>query len=207
VKERVRVGAVIGLLILALVAVIFGYKRYHVHAAPHLAAASIPKHPRILSSDAVEALLAGNFQLVYEVDRVPDAVRKSFENFVDWPTLEAWAAQQGVKVEAAIAAEKSKLQKHPHPPLNMADPGQEMSSDDLTQGLPIRRLILCGFSSSAGFVLYQQAGYVSTVQLAVFDFGRSSAWGGWIKTYDTRSLDDMRNVMKLQRYRPWDQLD
>jgi hypothetical protein len=185
--------------------VILGYKRHHVHPAPHLAAAPIPKHPGILSSNAVEALLDGNFQLAYEVDQIPDEVRKSFENFVDWPMIEAWAAQEGMKVEAAVEKEKSKLQKHPHPPLDMADPGQEMSSDDLTQGFPTRRLLLCGFSRSAGFLLYQQGGFVSTLQLVVFDFGRSRAWGGRIENYDTRSLEDMRNVMKLRRYRAWDQ--
>jgi len=196
-----------GFLILGSVLSIVGYRRSQVQTIPHLEAAPVPKHPEFLSHDKVESLLTGNFQTVRRVGQIPDTVRESFQNFVDWPQIEGLAAQEGVKVEAIVEDLNHRREKYPRPPLDMADPEQELGSDDLTQGLPRRRLILCGFSGSAGFVLYAQGGFVDTIQLTVFDFEHSGAWGGQIKDYKVYTVNEIRNVMKLRNYRDWNQRD
>jgi len=53
----------------------------------------------MLSDNEVAGLLMQRFQLASKVDQIPDAVRESFDNFVDWPWVEQWAAQEGMKVE------------------------------------------------------------------------------------------------------------
>ena len=90
------------------------------------------------------------------------------------------------------------------PPLRMADPGQRMDEDAIEEGVPNRRLVLCGVSKTAALVFYEQGGYVGTQRIAVFRFEPSvGASGALLDGFDARTLDDIRNAIHRRRYQPF----
>jgi len=153
----------------------------------------VSKPQRILADDEIEALIAQRFQLVYKVQEIPDVVKDSFANFVDWG------------VEGTLSKPETKAQweatKRQLPSLRMADPGQRMNEDVLEPGVPNRRLVLCAFSDTSALVLYEQGGYVGTERLVIFRFGQNpGSWEAVLKDYETKSLDGIRDAWHRRRY-------
>jgi hypothetical protein len=179
-KLRIWILAFFALLVFAKVALyVVGKLPYASRSTaliPHLETAPVPENAHVLADSEVETVLEQKFELVFKVRKIPDAVIESFNNFVDG------------KVE-------------PLSPLRMADPQERMSTDDLTEGRPNRRLVLCAFSTAAGLVLYEQGGYVTTRRLVVFDFGKNpGAWGANLNAYTANTLEAIREAVRQHQY-------
>ena len=153
----------------------------------------VSKPPRTLTEAEIAALIAQRFQLVYKVQQIPNVVKDSFTNFVDWG------------VEGTLSKPETKAQweatKRQLPPLRMADPGQRMNEDVIEEGVPNRRLVFCAYSDTSALVLYQQGGYVGTERLVIFRFGKNpGAWAAILKDYETNSLEGIQDTFRRHRY-------
>ncbi|MHB8755862.1 MAG: hypothetical protein ACYC92_13045 [Candidatus Acidiferrales bacterium] len=61
-------------------------------------------------------------------------------------------------------------------PFDMADPGKPISSDVITSA-PLRRLVFAGVSDDSAVLVYEQGGYVGTLNAVVFWYGDGGrAW-------------------------------
>jgi hypothetical protein len=153
----------------------------------------ISKPPRILNDVEIQAIQVQKLQVVYTVQQIPDVVRDSFVNFVDW----------GVEGTLSKLETRPRLQsvKRPLASLEMANPDERMNEDVIEPGIPNRRLVLCAFSETSALVLYQQGGYVGTERLVIFSFGKSSgAWAATLVDYKTGSLEAILDALRRHRY-------
>jgi hypothetical protein len=126
-------------------------------------------------------LLDGNFRTVNRVDEITENCKMVFDSsFMD----STGSVPKRADVELA----------------NPAEPFQ--ASDNITSGLPFRRLVLMGIGSRICFVYYERGGamYPSTC-LAVIDYSqKKTIWVG--ESVDkARSLSELRLMLSRQQFR------
>jgi hypothetical protein len=81
-------------------------------------------------------------------------------------------------------------------PLDIADPGQEMSSDDMTSGAPTRRLVFLAFSDDSSILVYKQGGFVGTLNVVIFYYPeRGGGWSAVLKD-PVRDIESLRTAIR-----------
>jgi hypothetical protein len=74
-------------------------------------------------------------------------------------------------------------------PFDMNDPGRPMSTDYIISGVPSRRLVFAGVGDNVAVILYEQGGYVDTLNATVFSYVNGG--GAWGAILDNRSVDSV----------------
>lgn len=122
-----------------------------------------------------ESLLGADFSVVNRLGEVPEGCKGIFRS--------AFVTPAGSPSSAAL--------------IQVADPNQPFNStDDVTTGLPFRRLIFAGLSHQSCFIYYERGGsmYPSSC-LAVIDYAQQkSVWIGESRK-KARNLDDLRFML------------
>jgi hypothetical protein len=77
---------------------------------------------------------------------------------------------------------KESFSNFTHVPFDLADPGEEISSDAIIPGKSSRRLVFLGLSDDSAVLFYEQGGFTNAFTTVVFWFGEGGH--GWGATLD-----------------------
>jgi hypothetical protein len=90
---------------------------------------------------------------------------------------------------------------------DLAEPGEEISSDMIIPGKPSRRLVFLGVSSDSAVLYFEQGGFVGTVNAVVFWFGDGGRdWGATLSERPIpKDIPSLQAAVKEGRFRPWEQ--
>ncbi len=92
-------------------------------------------------------------------------------------------------------------------PFEMADPGKNMMDDVIVPGLPARRLVFAGISDDSAFVVYEQGGYVDTLEAVFFWFELGGRNWGTILTVSVNDVASLRAAIVAGNHRPWKEMN
>jgi hypothetical protein len=88
-------------------------------------------------------------------------------------------------------------------PFDLADPGEEISTDNLLPGKSSRRLVFLGLSDDSAVLVYEQGGFSNTCIAAVFWYEEGGR--GWAAAVDCRAKDisSLRDVVQKREISIW----
>jgi hypothetical protein len=81
-------------------------------------------------------------------------------------------------------------------PFAMADPGEPMSSDNMSSGAPLRRLVFVALGNDSAVLVYEQGGFVDVTNVIVFWYGGGGR--DWAATLGNKAknIRSLRSTMK-----------
>jgi hypothetical protein len=158
----------------------------------------------------VAAVIAGSVRHRVEVNLPPDVN----------PVPQNAATLNGADVEKVLGVEKfrvtrcvkevppvvmksfSNFSQHP---FDLANPGEEISSDALIPGRSSRRLVFLAISDDSAVLFYEQGGFYSTFNAVVFWFGSGGhGWGGTLERGPIpHDVSSFREAIQSGNFRPW----
>jgi len=88
-------------------------------------------------------------------------------------------------------------------PFDMGDPHGPMSSDDMTSGAPLRRLVFLAINADSAVLVYKQGGFAGTLDVVVFWYGDGGR--DWGATLDKRveNISDLRKTIQNGQFQVW----
>ena len=92
-------------------------------------------------------------------------------------------------------------------PFEMADPGKNMLHDVIVPGLPARRLVFAGLSDDSVFLVYEQGGYVDTLNAVFFWFEQGGRNWGTTLTVSVNDVASLRAAIVAGNHRPWKEMN
>jgi hypothetical protein len=100
---------------------------------------------------------------------------------------------------------KESFSNFTHLPYDLADPGEEISSDMILSGKSSRRLVFLGVSGDSAVLFYEQGGFAGAFNVVVFWFG--SGGHGWGATLEhgpvPKDIPTFRAAVKNGRFHAW----
>jgi hypothetical protein len=92
-----------------------------------------------------------------------------------------------------------------HDQFRMVNPGQEMSTDMILPGVPNKRLVFAGIGTDTAVLVFEQGGYVGTVNATVFAYSQQGGtWGAILDDYSVTDLRTLRAAIEQGRYKTWE---
>jgi hypothetical protein len=90
-------------------------------------------------------------------------------------------------------------------PFDLANPGEEISSDVLIPGKSSRRLVFLAISSDSAVLFYEQGGFAGTFNAVVFWFGGGGrGWGGTLERGLTpHDVSSLKAAIQNGNVHPW----
>lgn len=90
-------------------------------------------------------------------------------------------------------------------PFDLANPGDEISSDVSIPGKSSRRLVFVAISDDSAVLFYQQGGFVGTFNAVVLWFGGGGrGWGGTLVRGPTpHDLSSLKAAIQSGNFHPW----
>jgi hypothetical protein len=87
-------------------------------------------------------------------------------------------------------------------PFDLVEPGEEMSTDDLTFGKSSRRLVFLGLRKDSAILVYEQGGFANTCNAIIFWFEDGGLY--WAATLNSipRDMASLKTVVKKGQFRP-----
>jgi hypothetical protein len=61
-------------------------------------------------------------------------------------------------------------------PFDLNDPGERLGTDFVVPGVPSRRLVFAAVGDNSAVLVYEQGGYATTLNAAVFSYATDGAW-------------------------------
>jgi hypothetical protein len=88
-------------------------------------------------------------------------------------------------------------------PFDLLDPGEQISSDDLTSGKSSRRLVFLGLNDDSAVLVYEQGGFADACEALVFWYGDGGH--GWAANVGCRARDitSLREVIRKRDFSTW----
>jgi hypothetical protein len=91
-------------------------------------------------------------------------------------------------------------------PFDLANPGEQISSDEIEPGKSSRRLVFLGLSKDSAVLVYEQGGYVDTCAAVVFwfeDGGRD--WGATLDNGPIPTdISSLKAMVQKGQFRTWE---
>ena len=130
-----------------------------------------------MTIDEVVRTLSGKFDMVNDIATLPQPVKRSFCNLEH-------CNYEGVKFD-------------------MVDPGEPMSNDDVTVGVPNKRLRFAAINNTSAIVFYEWGGFVGQHCVTIFDFQHRKSWGGSLTSYRVTTLEQLRSAITSKQFVEW----
>jgi len=73
-------------------------------------------------------------------------------------------------------------------PFDLNDPGERIGTDFVVPGVPSRRLVFAAVGDNSAVLVYEQGGYATTLNAAVFSYANGGAWWAIL---DNRTVDSV----------------
>jgi hypothetical protein len=73
-------------------------------------------------------------------------------------------------------------------PFDLNDPGERIGTDFIIPGVPSRRLVFAAVGGNSAVLVYEQGGYATTLNAAVFSYVNGRAWRAIL---NNRSVDNV----------------
>jgi hypothetical protein len=87
---------------------------------------------------------------------------------------------------------------------DMANPGEPMNDDVIEPGIPNRRLVLVGLGSDRDVLVYQNGGFVSTLNVIVVIHGVwGGAWGARFEDYSIDNVSGLNAAIHESKFTTW----
>jgi hypothetical protein len=110
------------------------------------------------------------------------------------------------RVEEVPAVIKTSFSNITGQPFDLAEPGEQRSSDMIIPGKSSRRLVFLGVSSDSAVLFFEQGGFVGTFNTVVFWFGDGGRdWGGTL--YEgpiPKDIPSLKDAVQKGKFRPWE---
>jgi hypothetical protein len=91
-------------------------------------------------------------------------------------------------------------------PFDLANPGEQISSDSIIRGKSSRRLVFLGLSEDSAVLVYEQGGFVGTCATVIFWFGDGGR--GWGATLDygpiPKDISSLKAVVQRGQFHTWE---
>jgi hypothetical protein len=89
-------------------------------------------------------------------------------------------------------------------PFDMNDPGDPMSTDDISSGVPTRQLIFAAVGKSSAVLVYEQGSFASYPNVIVFSYtNEASAWAAALDGHPPRDIPSLQRALRESRFRAW----
>jgi hypothetical protein len=174
------VRVVIALSLLTVVAVAVSAARRH-RVRQAIAIAEVYKDIRPVPTNAphipalvLAQLVNADFKIVTNLRYVPSSVKESFCNVERCNYI-------GVKFD-------------------MVNPGDIMSTDNIIEGVPNKRLVFAALNKESAIVVYERGGYANILCAAIIDFRDGSAWGSALNNHKVKNMHDLRAALAEEEY-------
>jgi hypothetical protein len=91
-------------------------------------------------------------------------------------------------------------------PFDLAEPGEEISSDMIIPGRSTRRLVFLGVSSDSAVLFFEQGGFAGTFNTVVFWFGDGGRdWGATLSEGPIpKDIPSLKDAVQKGKFRPWE---
>jgi hypothetical protein len=110
------------------------------------------------------------------------------------------------RVSQVPAAVKDSFSNFTGLPFDLADPGEEISSDLIIPGKSSRRLVFWGLGDDSAVLLYEQGGYVGVSNAVVFRFEEGGR--GWGATLDhgpiPKDISSFKAAIQQGNFHTWE---
>lgn len=128
-----------------------------------------------ISTAMRDNMLGGDYNPISRVSEIPNSCREDFTS--------SFTTISGLRASSEELA--------------LADPGRPFqASDNITPGLPFRRLVFGGYSSANCFLYYQSGGGPPSFCLAMVDYTRHKVvWAGESPT-GAHDIDELRRMIR-----------
>jgi hypothetical protein len=89
-------------------------------------------------------------------------------------------------------------------PFDLANPGEEISSDAIIPGRSSRRLVFLALSEDSAVLVYEQGGYIDTLSAVIFWFGDGGR--DWGTTLNSRpdDISSLRALIQKGQFQTWE---
>lgn len=91
-------------------------------------------------------------------------------------------------------------------PFDLADPGEEISTDMIIPGKSSRRLVFLGLSDDSAVLFYEQGGYIDSFNTVIFWFGNGGrGWGATLERAPIpQDISTFRAAVQSGKFHAWD---
>jgi hypothetical protein len=90
-------------------------------------------------------------------------------------------------------------------PFDMNDPGDPMSTDEITAGVPSRQLIFAAVGKGSAVLVYEQGSFASYPNVVVFSYGNDAkGWAAALDDYRPRDIPTLQKTLRESRFRTWE---
>jgi hypothetical protein len=134
----------------------------------------LPTNASRIPVPVVTQLVNADYEVVTNLQYVPSPVKDSFCNIERCNYV-------GVKFD-------------------MVNPGDTMSTDDIIEGVPNKRLVFAALNKASAIVVYERGGYVSFLCATILDFRDGSAWGSTLNNHNVKDMHDLRAALAEEKY-------
>jgi hypothetical protein len=87
-------------------------------------------------------------------------------------------------------------------PFDMSDPGDPMSTDDMTSGATTRQLIFAAVGKSSAVLVYEQGSFASYPNVVVFSYGnQAKGWAAALESYPPRDIPALQRSLRESRFK------
>jgi hypothetical protein len=110
------------------------------------------------------------------------------------------------RVRQVPVAVKESFSNFTELPFDLVDPGEEISSDDLTGGRSSRRLLFLGLSDDSAVLFYEQGGFAGAFNTVVFWFGDGGrGWGATLQHGPIpKDISSLKVAVQKGMFNIWD---
>ncbi len=89
-------------------------------------------------------------------------------------------------------------------PFDMNDPGDPLSTDDISSGVPSRQLIFAAVGKNSAVLVYEQGSFASYPNVVVFSYGNEKAWAAALDSYPPRDIPALQKTLRESRFKTWE---
>ena len=86
-------------------------------------------------------------------------------------------------------------------PFDMNDPGERIGTDFIIPGVPSRRLVFAAVGDNSAVLVYQQGGYATMLNAAVFSYVNDGAWRAILNDHSVDSVLALKAAVGNGRFR------
>ena len=131
----------------------------------------------MMSLGQLDKLMHGDFLIVTDIRKLPEAVKTSFCNIE----------------QCNFVAVK----------FDMVNPGEAMSTDYIIAGVPNKQLRFAVLNSDSAIVFYERGGYTNQLCATAFDFRERTSWGASLTVFRVTTLEQLRTAISDRQFTQW----
>jgi hypothetical protein len=105
------------------------------------------------------------------------------------------------KVKQVPPALKQSFTNFTGRPFDMNDPGERIGTDFIVPGVPSRRLVFAAIGDKSGVLVYEQGGYATTLNAAVFSYVDGGAWRAILLDRPVDNIPALKTAVVKERFR------